>query len=64
MRLPNVEDRSSFSLSLTLSTNAGVFTLPLVGAVSDVAVRLTPAEFGEVHVDGARNIPLDRLDLP
>ena len=22
----------------------------------------TPAEFGEVHVDGARNIPLDRLD--
>lgn len=22
----------------------------------------TPAEYGEVHVDGARNIPLDRLD--
>lgn len=22
----------------------------------------TPAEFGEVHLDGARNIPLDRLD--
>ena len=22
----------------------------------------TPAEFGEVHVDFARNIPLDRLD--
>jgi rhodanese-related sulfurtransferase len=24
----------------------------------------TPAEFGEVHVEFARNIPLDRLDLP
>jgi len=24
----------------------------------------TPAEFGEVHVDFAHNIPLDRLDLP
>ena len=22
----------------------------------------TPAEFGEVHVDIARNVPLDRLD--
>ena len=22
----------------------------------------TPAEYGEAHVDGARNVPLDRLD--
>jgi len=30
-------------------------------AVTVIDVR-TPAEFGEVHVDGAHNIPLDRLD--
>ncbi|MFM7291932.1 MAG: rhodanese-like domain-containing protein [Planctomycetia bacterium] len=31
--------------------------------VTLVDVR-TPAEFGEVHVDFAHNIPLDRLDVP
>jgi rhodanese-related sulfurtransferase len=31
------------------------------GALTIIDVR-TPAEFGEVHVDNARNIPLDRLD--
>ena len=30
-------------------------------AISLVDVR-TPAEFGEVHIDFARNVPLDRLD--
>jgi rhodanese-related sulfurtransferase len=30
-------------------------------SVTLIDVR-TPAEFGEVHVEGARNIPLDRLD--
>ncbi len=30
-------------------------------SVTLIDVR-TPAEFGEVHVDGARNLPLDRLD--
>ena len=30
-------------------------------AVTLIDVR-TPAEYGEVHVDFARNIPLDRLD--
>ncbi|MCC7264939.1 MAG: choice-of-anchor D domain-containing protein, partial [Candidatus Latescibacteria bacterium] len=48
---------------LTLSTNAGVHTLPLVGAVSDVAVRLSPAEFGEVrlgHRQTLRVVALNR----
>ncbi|NBX30687.1 rhodanese-like domain-containing protein, partial [bacterium] len=31
-------------------------------SVTLIDVR-TPAEFGEVHVDFAHNIPLDRLDL-
>jgi rhodanese-related sulfurtransferase len=31
------------------------------GAVEIIDVR-TPAEFGEVHAAGARNVPLDRLD--
>ena len=31
------------------------------GGVTLIDVR-TPAEYGEVHVDHARNIPLDRLD--
>ncbi len=32
------------------------------GQSVDVLDVRTPAEFGEVHVEGARNIPLDRLD--
>ena len=32
------------------------------GAALTVIDVRTPAEFGEVHVDGAHNIPLDRLD--
>jgi rhodanese-related sulfurtransferase len=31
------------------------------GAVEIIDVR-TPAEFGEVHATGAKNVPLDRLD--
>jgi len=32
------------------------------GESLDLVDVRTPAEFGEAHVDGARNIPLDRLD--
>jgi rhodanese-related sulfurtransferase len=32
------------------------------GAAPDLLDVRTPAEFGEVHVVGARNVPLDRLD--
>ena len=32
------------------------------GATPDLLDVRTPAEFGEVHVVGARNVPLDRLD--
>ena len=32
------------------------------GRAANVIDVRTPAEFGEVHVDCARNIPLDRLD--
>jgi len=52
---------------LTLSTNAGVYTLPLVGAVSEVALRLSPAEFGQVRLgrrQSLRVIALNRTAAP
>jgi hypothetical protein len=47
---------------LTLSTNAGVYTLPLVGAVSDVALRLSPAEFGRVRLGRRQSLRVVALN--
>ena len=47
---------------LTLSTNAGVYTLPLVGAVSDVALRLSPAEFGRVRLGQRQSLSVMALN--
>lgn len=48
-------------MSVTTITPARLAELAKVGPVALIDVR-TPAEFEEVHVAFARNVPLDRLD--
>ena len=43
-------------------TPAVLFDLRRRGESFDLLDVRTPAEYGEAHVDGARNVPLDRLD--
>ena len=43
-------------------TPKGLLDLCSRGEAIDLVDVRTPAEYGEVHVDFARNIPLDRLD--
>jgi rhodanese-related sulfurtransferase len=50
-------------MSASLVTPGRLAELARAGAVTLIDVR-TPAEFEEVHVAFARNVPLDRLDPP
>jgi rhodanese-related sulfurtransferase len=47
---------------VTTITPAELLALRKRGEAANVIDVRTPAEFGEVHVDFARNVPLDRLD--
>tara|TARA_R110002072_G_scaffold284587_1_gene449048 strand:+ start:88153 stop:88746 length:594 start_codon:yes stop_codon:yes gene_type:complete len=60
--LPALEEAKETAVSNSTISPAGLAELQKAGTELDIIDVRTPVEFREVHLDGARNVPLDQLD--